>query len=175
MRAPARQGGRFLVPHSGEGRRPACRAELFVQHHDGTWTTHCGGQEKERLESELEIAREVQNQLSEGRSLRQDPGAERRAPGAWFRATTTTSWRFPMARWPSPSATWPAKHFGGAADGHHQSAMRSQLSTRMEADSIGFAGADGVEPEPAALCHHLARKYATFYFALYDESTHALT
>ena len=68
--------------------------------------------EKERLESELAIARDVQNQLFPRdvpftKSLELKGVCARRR--GWCRATITISWRSPTMGWHSPSGTWPAR------------------------------------------------------------------
>ena len=76
----ARQGSRLLLSHSGEGERPACELSQSFN----TMTENLGklivvAKEKERLESELAIAREVQNQLfPKDVPVHADAGAERR-------------------------------------------------------------------------------------------------
>jgi sigma-B regulation protein RsbU (phosphoserine phosphatase) len=56
-----------------------------------------------------------------------------------------------------------------------QSAMRSQLSTSNGSGLIAFAGAMVSNLNRQLYATTSLEKYATFYFAMYDESTHALT
>jgi sigma-B regulation protein RsbU (phosphoserine phosphatase) len=135
--------------------------------------------EKERLESELEIAREVQNQLFP-RDVPYVKTLELKGVCSPARVVSGDYYDFMQV---SEGAL--AFAIGDVAGkgisaallmATIQSAVRSQLST-----------ANGSGPDrlsPARVVSNLNRqlyattsleKYATFYFALYNESTHALT
>ena len=135
--------------------------------------------EKERLESELEIAREVQNQLFpkdvpyvKTLELKGVCTPARVVSGDYYDFMAVSEGALAFAIGDVAGKGISAALLMATI----QSAMRSQLSTSN--------GSGQHRPSPARMVSNLNQqlyattsleKYATFYFALYDESTHALT
>ena len=135
--------------------------------------------EKERLESELEIAREVQNQLFpkdvpyvKTLELKGVCTPARVVSGDYYDFMAVSDGALAFAIGDVAGKGISAALLMATI----QSAMRSQLSTSN--------GSGQHRPSPARMVSNLNQqlyattsleKYATFYFALYDESTHALT
>ncbi len=135
--------------------------------------------EKERLESELEIAREVQNQLFpkdvpyvKTLELKGVCTPARVVSGDYYDFMQVSEGALAFAIGDVAGKGISAALLMATI----QSAMRSQLSTSN--------GSGQHRPSPARMVSNLNQqlyattsleKYATFYFALYDESTHALT
>ena len=135
--------------------------------------------EKERLESELEIAREVQNQLFpkdvpyvKTLELKGVCTPARVVSGDYYDFMQVSDGALAFAIGDVAGKGISAALLMATI----QSAMRSQLSTSN--------GSGQHRPSPARMVSNLNQqlyattsleKYATFYFALYDESTHALT
>jgi len=135
--------------------------------------------EKERLESELEIAREVQNQLfpkdvpiTKTLELKGVCNPARMVSGDYYDFITLTD-------------HWLAFAIGDVAGkgisaallmATIQSTMRTQLSTSNGAGPVQFSTAKMVATLNRQLYANTApEKYATFYFALYDERANQLT
>ena len=135
--------------------------------------------EKERLESELEIAREVQNQLFpkdvpyvKTLELKGVCTPARVVSGDYYDFMAVSDGALAFAIGDVAGKGISAALLMATI----QSAMRSQLSTSN--------GSGQHRPSPARMVSNLNQqlyattsleKYATFYFALYDEPTHALT
>jgi sigma-B regulation protein RsbU (phosphoserine phosphatase) len=135
--------------------------------------------EKERLESELEIAREVQNQLFpkdvpyvKTLELKGVCTPARVVSGDYYDFMAVSEGALAFAIGDVAGKGISAALLMATI----QSAMRSQLSTSN--------GSGQHRPSPARMVSNLNQqlyattsleKYATFYFALYDEPTHALT
>jgi sigma-B regulation protein RsbU (phosphoserine phosphatase) len=135
--------------------------------------------EKERLESELEIAREVQSQLFpkdvpyvKTLELKGVCTPARVVSGDYYDFMAVSDGALAFAIGDVAGKGISAALLMATI----QSAMRSQLSTSN--------GSGQHRPSPARMVSNLNQqlyattsleKYATFYFALYDESTHALT
>ena len=135
--------------------------------------------EKERLESELEIAREVQNQLfpkdvpfTRTLELKGVCNPARMVSGDYYDFMSISDTRLAFAIGDVAGKGISAALLMAAI----QSTMRTQLSISPN------GGAP--PPSTAKLVSNLNRqlyattspeKYATFYFALYDEATHSLT
>jgi phosphoserine phosphatase RsbU/P len=135
--------------------------------------------EKERLESELAIAREVQDQLfpkdvpfTGTLELKGVCNPARMVSGDYYDFMSISDTRLAFAIGDVAGKGISAALLMAAI----QSTMRTQLNTSPNGHSLGQS--------TAALVSNLNRqlyattspeKYATFYFAMYDEATHSLT
>ena len=135
--------------------------------------------EKERLESELAIAREVQNQLfpkdvpfTKTLELKGVCNPARMVSGDYYDFMSLPHDSLAFAIGDVAGKGVSASLLMAAI----QSTMRTQLNTSPNGHSLGLS--------TAALVSNLNRqlyattspeKYATFYFAMYDEATHSLT
>jgi len=141
--------------------------------------------ERQRLQAELEIAREVQAQLHPKRcqksgAWRLSASATRRA---WCLATTTTTSAWANTSWPSLSAIGREGHFGSAADGH-AAIGDAQPVAPLHGDDGQFSewgdyGSLSTARLMSNLNQHLyastsPEKYATFFFSIYDDETEML-
>ena len=135
--------------------------------------------EKERLESELEIAREVQNQLfpkdvpfTKTLELKGVCHPARMVSGDYydFMALTDTSLAFAIGDVAGKGIS------AALLMATIQSTMRTQLSSNNGAGPRKLSAARMVSVLNKQLYATTApEKYATFYFALYEESNHSLT
>src|SRR3954452_21489956 len=135
--------------------------------------------EKERLESELAIAREVQNQLfpkdvpfTRTLELKGVCNPARMVSGDYydFMALTESSLAFAIGDVAGKGIS------AALLMATIQSTMRTQLSASNGAGPKHYSTATLVSTLNRQLYATTApEKYATFYFALYDETTHALT
>jgi sigma-B regulation protein RsbU (phosphoserine phosphatase) len=135
--------------------------------------------EKERLESELAIAREVQNQLfpknvpfTRTLELTGVCNPARMVSGDYydFMALSDSSLAFAIG--------------DVAGKGISAALLMATIQSTMRTQLSAVNGSGPVHPSAAKLVANLNRqlyattapeKYATFYFALYDDSTHTLT
>jgi sigma-B regulation protein RsbU (phosphoserine phosphatase) len=135
--------------------------------------------EKERLESELAIAREVQNQLfpkdvpfTKTLELKGVCNPARMVSGDYydFMALSDTALAFAIGDVAGKGIS------AALLMATIQSTMRTQLSTLDGAGVRGCSPAQMVSTLNRQLYATTApEKYATFYFAVYDETTHSLT
>jgi len=140
--------------------------------------------EKERLESELEIAREVQSQLFP-KNL---PGLTAlMLTGVCNPARVVSGDYYDFMRFDTSVAFAIGDVAGkGISAALLMASIQSTMRMQLTAGAFSMAG-NGAEPHalsPAAMVSRLNKllyantspeKYATFYFALYDETTHTLT
>lgn len=142
--------------------------------------------EKERLQAELEIARQVQSQLFP----RQAPEARTLRLTAFCRPARLVSGDYydymslPDARVAMAIADVAGKGISAALlMATVQSTMRAQLRAGREAAAAGGAGSSAVAFSTASLVAHLNQhlcaytppeKFATFYFGIYDDATSRL-
>jgi sigma-B regulation protein RsbU (phosphoserine phosphatase) len=135
--------------------------------------------EKERLESELEIAREVQNQLfpkdvpfTQTLELKGVCSPARMVSGDYYDFMSVSEGVLAFAIGDVAGKGISAALLMATI----QSTMRTQLSTLNGSRLDPLSTAVMVSNLNKQLYATTAlEKYATFYFALYDESTHALT
>ncbi len=136
-------------------------------------------QEKERLESELAIAREVQNQLFP----KQAPAARTlELRGVCNPARMVSGDYYDFMAIPNDGVAFAIGDVAGK--GISAALLMASIQSTMRTQLAAVNG-NGTHPISAAgLVSTLNRqlyattspeKYATFYFALYDENTHALT
>jgi len=135
--------------------------------------------EKERLESELAIAREVQNQLfpkdvpfTRTLELKGVCHPARMVSGDYydFMALTETSLAFAIGDVAGKGIS------AALLMATIQSTMRTQLSSNNGSGPVKLSAARMVSVLNKQLYATTApEKYATFYFALYEESNHSLT
>ncbi|MBZ5583493.1 MAG: SpoIIE family protein phosphatase, partial [Acidobacteriia bacterium] len=135
--------------------------------------------EKERLQSELEIAREVQNQLFP----RDVPNIKTlELKGVCRPARVVSGDYYDFMSLPGAEAAFAIGDVAGKGISAAllmatiQSAMRTQLSASNGSAPHRFSAAKLVAQLNRQLyANTTPEKYATFFFALYDETRHALT
>ncbi len=140
--------------------------------------------EKERLQSEIEIAREVQNQLfprvvPHTRTLNLDGDLPTRAHG--FRLITTTTKPSAILRWALAIGDVAGKGISAALlMATLQSSLRTQLQNWQEAAAAPGGGRASAPVSTSRLVGRLntqlhaltsPEKYATFCLGIYDEPT----
>jgi sigma-B regulation protein RsbU (phosphoserine phosphatase) len=140
--------------------------------------------EKERLESELEIAREVQSQLFP----KNVPGLKTLLlTGVCNPARVVSGDYYDFMRFDSSVAFAIGDVAGkGISAALLMASIQSTMRMQLTAGAFSMAG-NGGAPHPLSTAMMVSRlntllyantspeKYATFYFALYDETTHTLT